>query len=96
MWPNPQETGDIVQFTKESLTGKLLFYADKQRRISNFVAQKMFFDFLSKVSVNWVLPNFSTVSVLASNRRVERGIGAGKSFEKLVTLTFNYFIMCSE
>ena len=57
----------------------------------------MFFDFLSKVSVNRVLPNFSIVSVLlASNRRVERGIGAGKSFEKLVTLTFNYFIKCSE
>ena len=33
MWPNPQETADLVTFTEEILNGKLHFFVQSEVRL---------------------------------------------------------------
>ena len=40
MWPNSQETVDLVTFTEESLYGKLDFLSSGNDDISNMIQQK--------------------------------------------------------
>ena len=37
MWPNPQETADLVTFTEETLNGKLHFLCSAYAQVSNHV-----------------------------------------------------------
>ena len=38
MWPNQQETVDLVTFTKENLNGKLHFLSSEHLEFANFIA----------------------------------------------------------
>ena len=49
MWPNPQETADLVTFTEEILNGKLSFLCSEEVRIlhgDNFGGQLTFYEVL--------------------------------------------------
>ena len=50
MWPDSQETADLVTFTEEILNGKLHFYAV-------FLAEEIvFYKFISEIYI-WFLPS---------------------------------------
>ena len=40
MWPNPQETADLVIFTEEILNGKLHFCAVRSRTVDHNICDK--------------------------------------------------------
>ena len=45
MWPNPQETADLVTFTEENLNGKLHFLCsavDNMGLIKEYLSRKLF------------------------------------------------------
>ena len=42
MWPNPQETADLVSFTEEIFHGKLHFWALSPIRMTFFVSFALF------------------------------------------------------
>ena len=35
MWPNPEETADLVTFTEEILNGKLRFFCSEETVLTN-------------------------------------------------------------
>ena len=51
MWPNPQETADLVTFTEEILNGQLYFFS-AVLYIDNFYGEGLIFDDLGK----WIFP----------------------------------------
>ena len=36
MWPNPQETADLVTFTEEIFYGKLHFFVPGKKHVKNY------------------------------------------------------------
>ena len=50
MWPNPQETADLVTFTEEILMGKFVFWAVKPDSYKNILGLKTFTNNFSKAS----------------------------------------------
>ena len=46
MWPNSQETADLVTFTEEILSGKLHFLCSETKLLSHFRLYKLYQLFL--------------------------------------------------
>ena len=58
MWPNPQETVDLVAFTEENLNGKLRFLysaVDNMGLIKEYLSRKLLIENLRK-EISFVSP----------------------------------------
>ena len=73
MWPNSQETADLVTFTEEILNGKLYFSCSESVEIANLI-------FFSEWVVFSIISSISNTSHTSKKEHFAKIVNGGKPF----------------